>query len=74
MHTVLYCFNIHMKINVSPTYHQVHLEAVVELQSRYVVGLLKIMNHEQLSVLEASCAPKKLLQTFLKHKPKTHTF
>lgn len=50
------------------TYHQVHFEGVVELQGWDVVRLLKVMNHEQFSVLETSCALEKLLQTFLTDK------
>lgn len=50
------------------TYHQVHFEGVVELQGWDVVRLLKVVNHEQFSVLETSCALEKLLQTFLTDK------
>lgn len=50
------------------TYHQVHFEGVVELQGWDVVRLLEVMNHEQFSVLETSCALEKLLQTFLTDK------
>lgn len=38
------------------TYHQVHLEAVVEPQSRYIVGLLQVVNHQQLPVLQTAGA------------------
>lgn len=53
------------------TYHQVHFKGVVELQGWDVVSLLKVMNHEQFSVLKTTCALEKLLQAFLKDKGKT---
>lgn len=60
--------NGNWKVNGFWTYHQVHLETVVELQGRNIVGLLKVVNHQQFSVLETPCALEKLLQTFLKQK------
>lgn len=47
------------------TYHLVDSEAVIELQGRNVVGLLKIMNHQEFSVVETPCALEELLETFL---------
>lgn len=52
------------------TYHLVHSEAVIELQGRNVVGLLKIMNHQEFSIVETPCALKELLETFLEEKQK----
>lgn len=49
--------------------HLVHSEAVIELQGRNVVGLLKIMNHQEFSIVETPCALKKLLETFLFAEP-----
>lgn len=56
------------------TYHQVHFKGVVELQGWDVVSLLKVMNHEQFSVLKTTCALEKLLQAFLKDKERKHRF
>lgn len=53
------------------THHLVHPEAVIELQSRNVVGLLKIVNHKELSIVQTSCALEELLETFLEEKIKT---
>lgn len=41
---------------------------MVELQGWDIVSLLKVMNHQQFSVLKAPCALEKLLQTFLNTK------
>lgn len=53
---------------VHQTHHLVHPEAVIELQSRNVVGLLKIVNHKELSIVQTSCALEELLETFLEEK------
>lgn len=50
------------------TYHLVNSEAVIELQGGNVVGLLKIVNHQELSILQSSCALKELFKTFLEGK------
>lgn len=47
------------------THHLVHPEAVIELQGRNVVGLLKIVNHQEFSVVQTSCGLEELLETFL---------
>lgn len=41
---------------------------MVELQGWDIVSPLKVMNHQQLSVLKTPCALEKLLQTFLNNK------
>lgn len=61
-------FSLHNTEYACQTYHQVHFEAVVELQSRYIVGLLKVVNHQKFSVWEAASTLEELLQTLLKHK------
>lgn len=54
-----------------PPYHHVQLEGVVELQGRHVVGLLEVVHHQQLPVLETTCTLQELLQTLLDtHRPR----
>ena len=48
-----------------PTHHQVGLQALVELQGGDVVGLLQVVDHEQLSVLQTARTLKEPLQTLL---------
>lgn len=47
------------------THSQVHLQCVIDLQRRNVVGLLEMVNHEEFSVLEASSFLQEALQTLL---------
>ena len=47
------------------SHHQVELQALVELQGGDIVGLLQIVDHQQLPVLETARTQQELLQTLL---------